>query len=175
MTAAVYQIAKAQTPRRDIDLFGPTTVRIDRAGAPVLYLSAYVEDPDRLATRIVGALAWLDDNQSAQRVADGERDRARDAEDTDPQVVAPAYALPGFVEDVDYTETLTLPEDVTTTDWKAWSEAVLCRIRLATTAGQLAAMEAANAAGLRLCPFRFRTPIGKALNDAYLVTQDQAA
>jgi hypothetical protein len=60
-----YSIVSTGTPKRDIDLFGPTTVRIDGArepggaGVPVIYLSAYVDDPDRLAHRLCAALSWL--------------------------------------------------------------------------------------------------------------------
>jgi len=169
MTTAVYQIATVQTPRRDIDLFGPTTVRIDRAGVPILYLSAYVGDADRLGRRIVAGLAWLDDSLEAQVR------QQQVAPSTVAEATSGVYALPGFVEDIDYAETLALAEDIGATDWKSWSASVVRRIELATTASQVAALQEANTIGLKLCPGRYRVAVGKALNDAWLITQDQAA
>lgn len=166
----VYEVAKAETPRRDVDLFGPTTVRLDRGGVPILYLSAYVDDPDRLARRLIGALAYLDDTQAEQAAHDEGRGPV-----AAPERVALAYSMPAFVEDVDYAERLTLAEKPEDTHWKAWTTAIVCRVVLATTASQLASLECANAIGLKLCPNQYRMPIGKALRDAYDVTLDQAA
>ena len=169
MTAAPYVVARDRSPKRDVDLFGPTTVRLDRGGVPVLYLSAYVEDAERLAQRLIAALAWLDDTQASQaRAEEGRGDAA-------PASVLPAYQMPSFVEDVDYAETLTLADDIMATDWKAWASAIVRRIELATTAHQIAALQDANAVGFKVCPNRFRVTVGKALNDAWLITQDQAA
>jgi hypothetical protein len=163
--ARIYEIATVQTPRRDVDLFGPTTVRIDSkreagsSGVPVVYLSAYVEDPDRFAQRLAAALSWLADDRTPEDAA---------------QPVS-LYSLPEFVEDVDWSVPLFLPEDVLTTDWKAWSEAFVCRVRLATTARQIAALLATNAEGLKACPYRQRAGISQALTAAYDITHDQAA
>lgn len=172
MSALVYDVVTAVTPRRDVDLFGATTVRLDRGGVPVLYLSAYAQDAVVLAKRLVGALAWLDDTQTAQAVHDAEKGRPEIAAAAE---AACAYTMPAFVEDVDYSDRLTLADKPEDTDWKAWAAAITCRVDLATTASQLAALESANDIGLKLCPGRFRQPISKALRDAYEVTQDQAA
>ena len=83
--------------------------------------------------------------------------------------------MPDYVEDVDYSEILFLPDDLQAADWKAWGAAMLRRIALATTAGQLADLTAANAIGLKWCAWQQRAQIGKALNDAYQVTFDQVA
>lgn len=166
----VYEVAKAETPRRDVDLFGPTTVRLDRGGVPILYLSAYVDDPDRLTQRLIGALAYLDDTQAEQAAHEQGRAMA-----PAPAPVGLAYSMPAYVEDVDYEERLPLAEKPEDTNWKAWAYAMVCRAVLATTAPQLASLEMANVVGLRMCPGQYRMPIGKALRDAYDVTQDQAA
>ena len=168
--SASHVVATAQTPRRDVDLFGPTTVRIDRtagpdaAGVPILYLSAYVEDPEQLTQRLLAALAWL-----------GEGGLVPASVETLTPANDGPYSLPDFVEDVDYAERLALAEDPAETDWKAWSAAIVRRITLATTAGQLASLEAANAIGLKLCPYQNRAGIAKALREAHEVTFDQAA
>lgn len=170
MIGGVYIVGRADTPRRDVDLFGPTTVRIDYRAAegaspvPLLYLSAYVEDPVALTRRIIGALSWLDDTQTVQAVQD-----PRPAAPVAP-APAPTYAMPNFVEDVDYDERLLVAEDPTQTDWKAWAAAMVRRVKLATTAGQLAALETANAVGMKLCPWRLGGDVVKALRDAYEVT-----
>lgn len=169
----IYSIAQVQTPGRDVDLFGPVTVRIDGRPAPdaapfpVLYLSAYVPDPMAFAARVAGALAWLDDTQA---------ETAR-AVQTQPQSVEAAgcYTLPEFVEDVDWSETLFVAEQPEETDWKAWSAAMVRRVRLAVTASQIARLVAANTRGAGLCPPRHRAAYGKALLDAQDVTHDQAA
>ena len=163
MTA--YVVSTFDTPRRDIDLFGPTTVRIDRAGVPVLYLSTYVEDPERFSQRVTAALSWIDDTQAAQKAADQAQAVAAS--------IRPAYTMPEFVEDVEFGDVLPLADEVITTDWRDWSLAVIRRIELATTAEQVAALQDANRNGLHLCPARFRVTVGKALNDAWLILQDQ--
>ena len=53
--------------------------------------------------------------------------------------------------------------------------AMVRRVKLATTAGQLESLLSANATGSRLCPRREMASLGVALSDAYLITQDQAA
>lgn len=168
MTA--YVVSTFDTPRRDIDLFGATTVRIDRAGVPVLYLSTYVDDAERFSQRIVAALSWLDDTQAAQKAADQQGRAVAPVE-----AIKPVYTMPDYVEDVDYAEVLTLAEEAITTDWRAWSVAVIRRIELATTAEQVATLQDANRPGLHLCPARFRVTVGRALNDAWVILQDQAA
>lgn len=152
----VYSIATVKTPKRDVDLFGETTVRIDGAlqpdGAPVpmLYLSPYARDAERLARRIIAGLAYADDTQ--------------DLHSAEP---APVYTMPDFVEDVDYAAALFLPEDLTQADWPSWSEALLRRIRLAVNARQLADLERANNAGIEQAPQRIRAKLGRALESTY--------
>ena len=164
-----YSATVVQTPKRDVDLFGAATVRIDGRPItggepfPVLYLSAYHADPAVFAGRVVAALAWADDTQA-------ESGRAMAANDP-----APVYALPEFVEDVDYSEALFIAVEPAETDWKAWVAAMVRRVKLATTAGQLESLLSANATGSRLCPRREMASLGVALSDAYLITQDQAA
>jgi len=164
-----YSATVVQTPKRDVDLFGAATIRIDGrpiAGGepfPVLYLSAYHADPAGFAGRVVAALAWADDTQA-------ETGRCMAANDT-----APVYSLPEFVEDVDYDEALFIGEEIADTDWRAWVAAMVCRVKLATTAGQLESLLSANATGAKLCPRREMASLGVALSDAYLITQDQAA
>lgn len=72
-----FNITTVGTPPRDVELFGKTTVRIDRrrtdeiAGVPVLYLSAYVADDAAFAEKVVAALAWVTDGTvSAARAGD---------------------------------------------------------------------------------------------------------
>lgn len=178
-----FNITTVGTPKRDIDLFGPTTVRIDRrrsdeiAGVPVLYLSAYVADDEAFAQKVLAALAWVTDGTtSAARAGDAPNKPSPEAAAVVANDAAPGpYTMPDYVEDVDYTEILFLPDDLQAADWKAWSAAVLRRIKLATTASQLAALTSANAIGLKWCTWQQRAEIGKALNDAYQVTFDQAA
>lgn len=177
-----FNITTVGTPKRDIDLFGPTTVRIDRrrseeiAGVPVLYLSAYVADEEAFAQKVLAALAWVTDGTvSAARAGDAPNKPSPEA---DPQALndpASVYAMPDYVEDVDYAEALFLPADLQEADWKGWSAAILRRIQLATTAHQLAALTTANGVGLKWCPWKQRAEIGKALHDAQQVTFDQAA
>ena len=164
-----YSASAVQTPKRDVDLFGPTTVRIDGrpvAGGepfPVLYLSAYVPDPTRFAARVVAALAWADDTQAetgALMAANDERH---------------VYTLPEFVEDVDYGEALFIAEEPAENDWRAWAGAMVRRVNLATTAGQITQLMAANIVGTKLCPRREMAGLACALSDAYVITQDQAA
>lgn len=165
----VYTTAVVTTPARDVDLFGLTTVRIDGTPLsggepfPVLYLSAYVPDPAWFAGRVVAAMAWVDDTQA-------ETGRAMAAND-----VAPVYSLPEFVEDVDYGEVLFVAVDPVETDWKAWTAAMVRRVNLATTASQLSQLMSANAAGAKQCPRREMASVARALSDAYVITQDQAA
>jgi hypothetical protein len=164
-----YSAVVVQTAKRDVDLFGPETVRIDgrpiEGGAPfpVLYLSAYHPDPAAFAGRVVAALAWADDTQA-------ETAAATPANDT-----APVYAMPDYVEDVDFTEALLLGVEPAETDWRSWCAAMVRRVNLATTASQIAQLVAANATGMGLCPRREIVSLGKALSDAYVITQDQAA
>lgn len=166
--AKTYFAVAVETPRRDVDLFGPTTVRVDAkrdpagCGVPVLYLSAYVDDPDRMAQRLVAALEWLADDRTT-------------AEPKSADAAAGVYLLPAYVEDVDFAETLFLPDDLQAADWSSWTTAIERRVSLSTTASQLASLEAANAAGLKACPSRLRARIGAALRAAYEVTFDQAA
>lgn len=168
----IYSAIACETPRRDIDLFGPTTVRIDlqtalgQPGVPILYLSAYVEDPERLAKRVIGGLAWLGDSQTAQA--------AHDAVGKTPAApVAPLYAMPEFVEDVDWHERLALAEPPSMTNWEAWTKAMMRRIRLAVTARQLASLEAANTIGMQVVPRR--GPLVAAFNRAHEDCADQSA
>lgn len=164
-----YSASVVQTPKRDVDLFGTTTVRIDGRPIiggepfPVLYLSAYVSDPAAFAGRVVAALAWADDTQAetAAMMAAND-DRA-------------VYTLPEFVEDVDYTEALFVAEEAAETDWRAWAGAMVRRVNLATTERQITALLAANVIGTKLCPRREMAGLARALSDAYVITQDQAA
>lgn len=168
-----YVVALAHTPRRDIDLFGPTTVRIDARvapgdapGAPLIYLSAFVTNPERLARRIVAALDWAYGRAPTTTV---------DAVAVSAEPAPALYTLPEYVEDVEWSERLFLPEDLTTTDWTAWSAALLCRIRLATSSRHTADLLAANADGVKLAPGRIRARIGGALQDVAAYTADQSA
>lgn len=168
----LYEVVQTQTPKRDVDLFGTTTVRIDckreaaSSGVPLLYLSAYADDATVLAKRVVAALIWLDGG-------DQQLNRAVSEATTTPQ--AAAYVLPEYVEDVDFSERLPIPEDVAAVDWKAWSAAMERRVSLARSSRQVAALLAANDNALKACPFRFRADLGKAINDAFTVTFDQTA
>jgi hypothetical protein len=165
----IYSACVVQTPKRDVDLFGPKTVRIDGRPIlggepfPVLYLSAYLPDPALFAGRVLAALAWADDTQA-------ESAAAMAANDT-----APVYSLPEFVEDVDYDEALFVGEEIADTDWKGWAGAMVRRVNLATTDGQITRLMAANAVGAKLCPRREMGGLARALSDAYVITQDQAA
>lgn len=164
-----YSATVVLTPKRDVDLFGAATVRIDGRPItggepfPVLYLSAYHADPAAFAGRVVAALAWADDTQA-------ESGRAMAANDT-----APVYSLPEFVEDVDFDEVLFIAAQPAETDWKAWAAAMVCRVKLATSAGQIARLMAANDVGGRICPRREMAGLAAVLTDSYLITQDQAA
>ena len=170
-----YSIVSVPTLKRDIDLFGPTTIRIDASrerggpGVPVLYLSAYVDNPEVLAQRICGALAWLDDTQNLADPRPEPVQHMAAAEEVGP------YSLPEYVEDVDWSERLVLPEDLTTTDWRGWAEAFERRVDLATTEGQIAMLEAENGLGLKACPFNFRRAIGRKLQTRYVETASQEA
>lgn len=173
-----YSIVSTGTPKRDIDLFGPTTVRIDGArepggaGVPIIYLSAYVNGTDVFAQRLCAALSWLDDRQNlANPVPPPIRQVAAVAAEEE---VGP-YSLPEYVEDVDWSERLFLPEDLTTTDWRGWAEAFERRVDLATSDSQLAMLEAENGDGLKACPFRYRGPIGRKLQTRYVETASQVA
>lgn len=173
-----YSIVSTSTPKRDIDLFGPTTVRIDGAreqggaGVPVIYLSAYVDDPGVFAQHLCAALSWLDGNQNLANPAPPHVQQA--APEAVAEEVGP-YSLPEFVEDVDWSERLFLPEDLNATDWRGWAEAFERRVDLATSDGQLAMLEAENGAGLKACPFRYRGPIGRKLQTRYVETASQEA
>ncbi len=184
----LFTVTTVATPKRDIDLFGPTTVRIDRrrsdeiAGVPVLYLSAYVADDPDFVQKVGAALAWITDGAfSAARAGDAPNKPSPEAAvaaavpAVDETPAPSLYFMPDFVEDVDYGEPLFLPEDFQQADWKAWAAAMLRRIQLATTAGQLAELTTANAVGMKWCPWKPRAEIGRALTDAYLITADQAA
>ncbi|NWE53672.1 hypothetical protein [Brevundimonas sp. P7753] len=173
-----YSIVSTGSPKRDIDLFGPTTVRIDGArepggaGVPVIYLSAYVEDAEVFAQRLCAALTWLNDNQNLATPAPPPVQRA-----APPAVVEEVgpYSLPEYVEDVDWSERLFLPEDLTATDWRGWAEAFERRVDLATTEGQIAMLEVENGLGLKACPFNFRRAIGRKLQTRYVETASQEA
>lgn len=170
MTHRFYAIVERPTAKRDIDLFGETTVRIDGSrepggpGVPLIYLSPYVEDRDRFAQRLAAALS-----QMAPLNAPGAAAKPAAAEEVSP------YSLPEYVEDVDWTERLFVPEDITTTDWKGWAEAFERRVDLATSSVQLIQLEETNSAALRLCPGRFRAPLGRKLHARYIETGDQVA
>lgn len=185
----LFTVTTVATPKRDVDLFGTTTVRIDRrrsdeiAGVPVLYLSAYVADDPDFVQKVGAALAWVTNGSfSAARAGDvpnkpsPEAAPAVTAVSTADKASTPsAYSMPDFVEDVDYADPLFLPDDFQQADWKAWAAAMLRRIQLATTARQLAELTTANAVGMKWCPWKPRAEIGRALTDAYLITADQAA
>lgn len=153
---AFYSIVTTGTPKRDIDLFGETTVRIDGSrepgapGVPLIYLSPYVEDRDRFAQRLAAALS-----QMGQATVE-----PRQAALIAPEQEVGPYSLPEYVEDVDWTERLFVPEDVAATDWKGWAEAFERRVDLATSSTQIAQLEETNAVALRLCPGRYRAPLG---------------
>ncbi|HAL07217.1 MAG TPA: hypothetical protein DCP26_07675, partial [Brevundimonas sp.] len=167
---AFYSIVTTGTPKRDIDLLGETTVRIDGSrrpgapGVPLIYLSPYVEDRDRFAQRLAAALS-----QMAPLNAPGEAVKSAAVEEVSP------YSLPDYVEDVDWTERLFVPEDVAETDWKSWAQAFERRVDLATSSVQLALLEETNILALRLCPGRFRAPLGRKLHARYIETGDQVA
>lgn len=164
-----YSATVVQTPMRDVDLFGPATIRIDGRpisggeAFPVLYLSPYHPDPAAFAGRVVAALAWADDTQAESRPAMAAND------------AAPTYSLPEFVEDVDYNEALFIAAQPAETDWRAWAAAMVRRANLATTAGQIARLMTANDVGGKLCPRREMADLGRALNAAWDITHDQAA
>lgn len=170
MSHRFYAIVERPTARRDIDLLGETTVRIDGSrepggpGVPLIYLSPYVEDRDRFAQRLAAALS-----QMAPLNAPGAPIKSAAAEEVSP------YSLPDYVEDVDWAERLFVPEDITTTDWKGWAEAFERRVDLATSSVQLVQLEETNIAALRLCPGRFRAPLGRKLHARYIETGDQVA
>ena len=172
-----YSIVSTGTPKRDIDLFGPTTVRIDGArepggaGVPVIYLSAFVDDAEQLAQRICAALSWIDDNQNLANPATPAVQRSAPAA---VEEVGP-YSLPEYVEDIDWSERLFLPEDLNATDWRGWSEAFARRVDLATSDGQIAMLEAENGAGLKACPSGYRSALGRKLQTRYIETASQVA
>ena len=172
-----FLITTAITPKRDIDLFGETTVMVqsrrdpDSAGVPVLYVSPYVSDPMAFAQRCAAALAWLDGEATFSPPA-----RAGDAPNKpspEAGLTPNTYAMPDFAEDVDWSEALHLADPVDDTDWKAWAAAVERRIRLATTGEQLAALEVANPLGFRACPARYRISLGRSLFRALQETEGQ--
>ena len=176
-----FNITTVGTPSRDIDLFGPTTVRIDRrrsdqvAGVPVLYLSAYVADDAAFAQKVLAALAWVTDGTvSAARAGDVPNKPSPEAPVANDATPSP-YTMPDYVEDVDYAEPLFLPDDFQLADWKAWAAAMLRRIHLATTAKQLADLTDVNAIGMKWCTWKHCAVIALALTDAYQITHDQAA
>lgn len=170
MSHRYYAIVERPTPKRDIDLFGVTTFRIDGSrepggpGVPLIYLSTYVEDHDRFAQRLAAALSQME-----QASAPPPRAKA------EPEPEVGPYSLPEYVEDVDWTERLFVPEDVATTDWKGWAEAFECRVDLATSSTQIAQLEETNTVALRLCPGRYRAPLGRKLHARYIETADQVA
>ncbi|MFC5372960.1 hypothetical protein ACFPIF_10370 [Brevundimonas faecalis] len=161
-----FSVVAVPTPKRDIDLLGPKTWRIDGArepggaGVPVVYLSAYVDQPGAFAERLRAFLA-----------ADEPRPAARPA----PSEEIGPYSLPQFVEDVDFSERLFLPDDLNATDWKAWAEAIQRRVNLATSSDQLELLEGENQTGLRACPQGLRAAIGRNLRNRYVETESQAA
>lgn len=170
MSHRFFAIIERPTPKRDIDLFGVTTVRIDGSrepgvpGVPLIYLSTYVEDRDRFAQRLAAALSQMEQPSAPPARAKAE-----------PEQEAGPYSLPEYVEDVDWTERLFVPEDVNTTDWKGWAEAFERRVDLASSSTQLAMLEETNITALRLCPGRFRAPLGRKLHARYIETADQVA
>lgn len=180
--AGFYRAVSAPTPKRDIDLFGPTTVRIERSdeqdgpGVPLLYLSAYVQDAERLAQRVCGGLAWLD---LAEVLPPRSELVSSALARSEPAAMSPAttgpYTMPEFVEDVDWSEQLFLPDEIMTTDWKGWAAAFERRVDLAQSSSDLATFEATNVLGLRSCPAHHRVNIGRKLQARYIETADQAA
>ena len=170
MTHRFYAIVERPTAKRDIDLFGETTVRIDGSrepggpGVPLIYLSPYVEDRDRFAQRLAAALSQMAPlNDTASTV------QTKAAEEVSP------YAMPEYVEDIDWIERLFVPEDLGAMDWKGWAAAFERRVDLATSSTQLAQLEETNIVALRLCPGRFRAPLGRKLHARYIETADQVA
>lgn len=180
---AEFNITTVGTPPRDVEIFGPTTVRIDRrrtdeiAGVPVLYLSAYVADDASFAEKVVAALAWVTDGTvSAARAGDVPNKPSPEAAAVVANDPAPSlYTMPEFVEDVDYSERLALADPLTLEAWKGWAGAMTRRVELAQDSLQLAALIAANDYGMKFCPPQLLTTVRKALSDAYTVTYNQAA
>lgn len=170
MTHQFYAIVERPTAKRDIDLFGVTTLRIDGSrepgspGVPLIYLSPYVEDRDRFAQRLAAALSQMVPlNDTASTI------QTKAAEEVSP------YAMPKYVEDIDWIERLFVPEDLGAMDWKCWAAAFERRVDLATSSTQLAQLEETNIVALRLCPGRFRAPLGRKLHARYIETADQVA
>lgn len=170
MSHRFYAIVERPTAKRDIDLFGVTTLRIDGSrepdspGVPLIYLSPYVEDRERFAQRLAAALSQMTpiDRETSQA-------EAAPALDVSP------YSLPDYVEDIDWIERLFVPEDLGAMDWKGWAAAFERRVDLATSSTQLAQLEETNVVALRLCPGRFRAPLGRKLHARYIETADQVA
>lgn len=166
---ARYTVTSVPTVTRDIDLFGLTTVRIDQrrspdtVGAPVLYVSAFVDDAQAFAHRVANALNCVPP-VAAPAVADDH-----------PVAWSGQYPMPDFVEEVNFEAPLYLPENLTETNWKAWAGTINRYIDLATTSTQLQQLEVANVLGLRSCPGNLRAPIGRKLHARYIETEDQAA
>lgn len=164
-----YIVSSVPTIRRDIDLFGVTTVKICQhrsegtVGAPVLYVSAFVNDAAAFADRVAMAL-------NGEAVVD-----TPPVQSCHPVEWKGQYPMPDYVEEVDYEAALLLPENLTETNWKAWAATLNRYIDLATTAVQLQQMECANVLGLRACPRNLRAPIGLKLHARYIETEDQAA
>lgn len=186
MKARRYAVSVVATPRRDIDLFGAATYRLDAAftddgpGVPVLYLSAYVPDPETYARRVQAAMAWLDDatvdltrggSDSGEAVA-ASVDTAVEAAEGD---ATDPYTYPDFIEDVDWSERLYVPDDVAKTDWSAWTAALLCRIELAQSSNEIARFHAANDATLKAAPAPERRRIAARLEERYRETASQVA
>lgn len=167
---ARYTVTSLPTIARDVDLFGVTTVRIDQhrsegtMGAPVLYVSAYVDDAAAFAHRVANALNCVPPLAAPPPV-----------EPDHPTAWAGQYPMPDFVEEVDYEAALYLPENLIETNWKSWAGTINRYIDLATTAHQLQQLECANVLGLRACPGMLRGPIGRKLHARYIETEDQAA
>lgn len=178
-----FVITTAITPKRDVDLFGETTVMVqskrdpDSAGVPVLYVSPYVSDPMAFAQRCAAALAWLDGEATFSPPARAEAAPNKLAPEAAAPVAPPttAYAMPDFVEDVDYSESLPLADPMTLDAWKGWAAAMSRRVDLAQDSLQLASLVAANDYGMKFCPPQLLTTVLKALSDAYAVTFNQAA
>ena len=175
-----FVITTAITPKRDVDLFGETTVMVQAkrdsasSGVPVLYVSPYVSDPMSFAQRCAVALAWLDGDATVSPPA---RAGVVPNKPT-PEAAAPAtaaYTLPDYVEDVDYSERLALADPMTLDAWRGWAGAMTRRVELAQDSLQLAALIAANDYGMKFCPPQLLTTVRKALSDAYTVTYNQAA
>ncbi|PZT99871.1 MAG: hypothetical protein DI624_04145 [Brevundimonas sp.] len=178
-----FVITTAITPKRDVDLFGVTTVMVQAkrdpasSGVPVLYVSPYVSDPMVFAQRCADALAWLDGETTVSPPARAGAAPNKPAPEAAAPVASPsaAYAMPEFVEDVDYSERLPLSDPMSLDDWKAWAAAMSRRVELAQDSLQLAALSAANDYGMKFCPPQLMATVRKALNDAYAVTYNQAA